>query len=121
MANLTRTPIVIKEANYTLKESYIDSFGDTIWVITEPNTKNVFHVHTSSTGKLYISFFKGIKICRTCSQEAIRKICEILLERGLNPTINIHYTNQNLIKLCCKIGFRKNKKIKQQYYLKTLK
>lgn len=121
MANLTRTPIIIKETNYTLKESYTDSSGDTIWIITEPNTKNVFHVHTSSSGKLYLSFFKGIRISSICAQAAIKKICEILLEQGLNPTINIHYTNQNLIKLCCQIGFRKNRKIKHQYYLKTLK
>ena len=121
MANLTRTPIVIKENNYILKESYTDSFGDTIWIITEPDTQNVFHVHTSSNGKLYISFFKGIKISKACSHESIRKICEILLEQGLYPTINIHYTNQSLINLCCKIGFRKNRKLKHQYYLKTLR
>jgi len=116
-----RKLIKTQTEDYILRESIVDSNGDTTWDIKDTKTGNSFVVHSSSFGKLYITFFKNCHITRNCSFNAIKKICEILLERNLKPTINIYYKNTELIKLCCAIGFRKNKKVKHLYYLKNLK
>ena len=116
-----RKRIIVKDENYILKELYTDSDGDTVWDIEDPKKQNNFVVHSSASGKLYITFFKRLNITDKCSLNAIKKICEILLERGLNPTINIYYKNTSLIALCKKIGFRKTKNVKREYYLKNLK
>ena len=113
-------PIIIKDKLYILKEAYVDLYGHTIWNIIDPKNENLLMVHTSKDGVLYVKFFKHCPISRECAISAITKICEILLERNLNPTINIHYTNTSLISLCTKIGFRKVKDIKHLYQLKKL-
>lgn len=121
MTNLNREPILIKTDTYILKETYIDAQGDTVWEIKDPKNNNIFFIHSSPLGQLYINFFKGNYISTNCSLNAIKKLCEILLSRQLHPTIKIYYTNESLIRLCCSVGFRKDKKVKHQYYLKNLK
>lgn len=116
-----RKLIAIEDEDFILKEVIVESNGDTVWDVKDKCSQNSFIVHSSSVGKLYITFFKNCYINTNCSFNAIKKICEILLERNLKPTINIHYTNESLIKLCCAIGFRKDKKVKNQYYLKKIK
>lgn len=116
-----QNPIKIVDDNYILREALVDSSGDIVWEITDPKTKHSFVVHSSTSGKIYINFFKGHEITPSCSYNSLKKLCEILLKRNLTPTINIHYTNTGLIALCTKIGFRKLKNVKHQYYLKSLK
>ena len=116
-----RKLIIIETEDYILRECIVDSNGDTTWDVKDTKTGNSFVVHSFSSGKLYITFFKRCHVTRNCSLNALRKICEILLERNLNPTINIYYKNTDLIKLCCVIGFRKDKNVKHLYYLKNLK
>lgn len=111
-----RKLILLEEVNYTLREALIDSDGDTVWEITDPSTKNTFIVHTTSKGHMYISFFKKDHITAKCANKSIRKICEILIERGLRPTINIYHTNTALIVTCTKIGFRKVSKVRHLYF-----
>ena len=114
------TPIVIKDEFFILEEAYVDSSGHTIWNITDTQTNKSLVVHTSNSGTLFIKFFKHHPITKNCSLLSITKICEILLERNLKPSINIHYTNTALILLCKKIGFRKVKDVKHLYRLKKL-
>lgn len=116
-----RKLLTIEDENFILKEEIVDLNGDTVWSVKDKSSQNSFIVHSSYLGKLYITFFKNCYIDTNCSFNAIKKICEILLERNLKPTINICYTNIHLIKLCCAIGFRKNKKVKNLYYLRNLK
>lgn len=116
-----RKLIRIDKENFSLKELYIDSDGDTIWEITNPRNNKKFIVHSTAFGKMYITFFKGEMVSTKCAKEALRQLCEILIERNLNPHINIYYKNTSLIKLCCSIGFRKTPGIKHTYYLKKLK
>lgn len=116
-----RKLIKIETENYILTESIVDSNGDTTWDIKDPKTCNSFVVHSFSSGKMYITFFKRCHITSSCSFNALKKICEIMLERDLKPTINIYYKNTQLIKLCCALGFRKDKRVKHLYYLKSLK
>lgn len=116
-----RELIIIEDEIYVLREALVDSDGETIWNIQDKQTKQIFVVHSRARGEMYITFFKGYNITSKCAYNAIHKICEILLERGLNPTINIYYKNQKLIKLCCAMGFRKVIGVKHLYYLKKLK
>lgn len=112
--------ILIKNDFFILKEAYVDSFGHTVWNITDPKSKNLLMVHSSKDGVLYVKFFKRCPVSRKCALAALTKICEILLERNLKPSINIHYTNKALISLCTKIGFKKIKDVKHLYRLKKL-
>lgn len=116
-----RKLIIIENEHYILREAVVDLDGETVWDIQDQHTNNTFVVHTREKGEMYITFFKGYNITSKCKYNAIHKICEILLERGVNPTINIYYKNNALIKLCCAIGFRKVIGVKHLYYLRNLK
>ena len=100
-----RKLIIIKDANYTLKETYIDTDEDTIWEVTDPKNENTFMVHSSNKGELYITFFKKSYISSKCSINSVKKICEILLERNLTPSIHIH--PKNTYHCVLKLVFRK--------------
>ncbi len=115
-----RELIEIVDDNYILKENHVDSVGDTVWEIIDPQTGNTFLVHSFTSGKLYIHFFKRCKISDRCALDSLRKICEILMQKNLNPTITISDSNTSLICLCKKIGFKKST-IRHTYYLKNLK
>lgn len=112
----------IEDKNFILNEVLIETDGDTLWNIKDPKQDKdaYFVVHTDRTGRLYVTFFKRHYVSNNCSLYGISKICEILLERNLKPTIKIHYTNKSLITLCYKVGFRKYKNVKHLYYLKKL-
>ena len=115
-----RNLIFLETDQYTIKESLLDSDGETVWEVRDPKNNNYFLVHTNSLGHMYITFFKKKYISNECSQLGIKEICKILLERGLNLTINIYYTNVSLIILLRKIGFKKFRNVKHLYYLETL-
>lgn len=118
---MTTQKLTVITDDFILKESYVDPNGDTIWDIKDPKLDTNFVVHTSSTGTLFVKFFRGSYVSNKCSLNALREICKILLERNLNPSIRIYHKNKPLIALCCRIGFRPKKDIKNQYYLKKLK
>ena len=116
-----RKELFLKTETYTLKEALVDSEGETVWEVRDTKTNNYFLVHSDSMGHMYITFFKHNRISKECARLGIKKICEILLERGLNLTINIYHTNLSLISLLGKVGFKKFRNVKSLYYLKNLK
>lgn len=118
---MTTQRLTVKTDDFILKESYVDPQGNSIWDIKDPKHDTNFIVHTSTSGSLFVKFFKGVYVSNSCSLNALREICKILLERNLNPTIRIYYKNKALIGICTKIGFRKKKGVKNHYYLKKLK
>lgn len=118
---MTAQNLTIKTDDFILKESYVDPTGNTIWDIKDPKRDTNFVVHTSSTGNLFVKFFKGNYVSNKCSLNALKEICRILVERNLDPTIRIHNKNKALIGICYKIGFKKKKGSGYQYYLKELK
>ena len=119
MAN--REYIKIVSSTYILEEAHVDSVGDTVWYIYDPKKKNSFVVHSFENGKIYITFFKKGTISKDCSYDGLRKLCEILLSRGLSPSIVINPKNSALINLCRKVGFRKSRRLKNDYFFWSFK
>ena len=117
---INRDYLKIANPNYVLKECHVDSVGDTVWDIYDPKKGNSFVVHSFENGKLYIHFFKRGTISRECSYNGLKKLCEVLLERNLCPTIVIKPRNTALINLCRKIGFRRSKHLRNEYFLRSL-
>lgn len=113
--------LTVQTDDFILKESYIDQSGNTVWDIKDPKHDTSFIVHASSTGSLFVKFFKGNYVSNACSLNSLRELCKILVERNLEPTIRIPNTNKKLIGMCYKIGFKKKKGSGYQYYLKQLK
>lgn len=111
----------IDGTNYLLREVVICQNGDTVWDVFDKQTSSQFVIHTSSYGRLKLTFFRNFHITFNCQLNSIKKVCEILLERNLTPTIFIKNSNSSLKNLFVALGFRKYQKFKSLYYLKNLK
>ena len=101
--------------NFVLEQSVLESDGDSTWIVTERDTKQIFYVHVSRNNRLYIKIFKGTHLKNI--SEAISALCDFLLQTGNPPTIRIN-NNVSLIILCKKSGFKNVKNIKHLFIYK---
>ena len=104
---------------YILRKIIVDSDNDTTWDVKDPKTNGLFTVHSTHDGKIFVKFFKDVHVSWACSYNAMRKICEIMVESGLQPMIRIH-NNELLSNLFLAIGFRRDAG-RHVYYLKHLR
>lgn len=107
----------IETEHFILAERIIDSSGDSTWLITEKRNNRIFYIHLFNNTCIYIKFFKDN--CIKNPDEAITAFCNyISTKKKSNVTINIHYTNKALIRICTKAGFIKQKNVKHLYIFK---
>ena len=83
------------------------------------NEDTIFIIHIFSSSNLYITYFSNYYIPPQISYLAIKAVCEILIKNNLTPTIRIVKENENLIRICKKIGFRR--RYKDFYCLEAIK
>lgn len=98
--------------NFVLSESLTNPNGDSTWTITKKSNNRIFYIHVFNKNQLNIKFYGFIED----AHEAISLLCNTIAEEtSTSPCINIHHTNQALIKTCIRAGFRKKRNIKHLY------
>ena len=102
----------LQTKNFFLKESYVNSSGDSMWDIVSKNDQKTFFIHVFENGHLNIQFKKTFI---NNPQDAIKALCIFLINQGLVPTIMITRQNNSLIGLCRKSGFKKVKHTRNLY------
>lgn len=109
----------IKTNNFILIQDVVESDGESTWSVKECNTGSMFYIHVFRNNQLNIKIFSHTRFISNPS-EAIVALCNLLIDTtNIIPSINIIYTNKNLISICTKAGFKKKRNVKHLYIFKA--